>query len=161
MEGTGTVVGTHAPNFVLPDHTGQDVALNEFCREGPVLLVFYPGDFTPVCTKQLCNYRDNLDQFFKFGIRVVGISSNSVEDHKRFAARYQFPFPLLSDQDKTVAKLYKCHSFLMFGAVSRAVFIIDKNQRILYRYVEPTVLTRRSADELVGILRDLKAHNLI
>lgn len=160
-EGSGAVVGKRAMDFILDDHEGNEVSLREACKVAPVMLVFYPGDFTPVCTKQLCNYRDNMSQFAEMGIQIFGISGNGPEEHKKFASEYNFPFLLLSDPGKSVAKKFGCTSLLMFGGVSRAVFIINTDMLILYRYVEPTSLSRRSADELLGILRDLRSHKLI
>lgn len=161
MEGQGVVIGKKAPDFVLKDQSGGVVTLSKVTPVAPTLLVFYPGDFTYVCTKQLCNYRDNFEQFNKFGIQVFGISSNAKERHEEFAKTYDFPFLLLSDPGSQVAKSFGCTSLLMFGKVSRAVFIINTKGIILYRYVEPTTLTHRSAAELVGILQDLKDNKLI
>lgn len=161
MQGEGTVVGKRAINFVLPDQSGRDVSLTDLCRSGPTLLVFYPGDFRLICTQQLCSYRDNLSQFGEFGLMIAGISQNSPEEHKQFADKYAFGFPLLTDTGREVAKRMGCTSFLMAGTVSRACLIINRDLLILYRYVEPTVLSHRKADELLGVLRDLKKHNLI
>ncbi len=121
MEGEGAVVGKKAPNFILSDQDGKDIALNEICKNGPVMIAFYPGDFTLTCTKQLCNYRDNLNQFTEMGVTVLGISKNSPTEHKKFSDHYSLTFPLLSDPDKDVAKKFKCESLVMLGAVSRAV----------------------------------------
>jgi thioredoxin-dependent peroxiredoxin len=161
MEGQGVVIGKKAPDFTLKDHQGGTVTLSKVIPVAPTLLVFYPGDFTPVCTKQLCNYRDNFEDFNRFGIQIFGISPNDVQKHAEFAKAYEFPFLLLSDPGQQVAKSFGCTSLLMFGKVSRAVFMINTKGVILYRYVEPTSLTRRKADELVGILTDLKENKLI
>jgi peroxiredoxin Q/BCP len=120
------------------------------------LLVFYPGDFTPVCTKQLCEYRDHFDHFIKLGIQIIGISKNTPEEHAAFKKQYGFQFPLLSDPENVVAKEYKCGSKWMFGAVSRANVIVDQNQNIVYRYVEKLPITRRKADEMQEILLSLQ-----
>ncbi|MDZ4676677.1 MAG: peroxiredoxin [Oligoflexia bacterium] len=161
MEGIGTVIGKKAPDFTLKDHHGGTVTLSQVSAVAPTILAFYPGDFTPVCTKQMCNYRDNFENFIKFGVQVFGISHNDTEKHVEFAEKYDFPFLLLSDPDHLVAKSYGCTSLLMFGQVSRAVFIINTKGYILYRYVEPTILTHRNAGELVKILEDLKKNNLL
>ena len=156
LQGQGSVVGKRAHDFVLEDHLGDEIILSDVCKTSPVMLVFYPGDFTPVCTKQLCNYQDNLSEFKRLGVRILGISSNSNKEHRKFASDYDFSFSLLSDPHKTVAKKYGCNSLMMFGGVSRAVFIVNTQMMILYRYVEPTILTRRKAEELISILRDLR-----
>ncbi len=161
MEGLGTVIGKRAPNFTLEDQSGEKISLYKILNNGPVMLVFYPGDFTLVCTKQLCNYRDAWPDFEKFGIQLYGISTNSTEEHLKFATKYEFPFKLLSDFDRTVALQYEVSSFIMFGRSSRAILILNSRGIILYRYVEPTVLTRRKADELLLILQDLRDNGLV
>jgi thioredoxin-dependent peroxiredoxin len=161
MEGTGTVVGKPAPDFALADADANTVRLSDACKKGPVLLVFYPGDFTMVCTKQLCNYRDKLSDFSEFGVQIIGISHNPSKDHKKFGEKYAFPFPLLTDPGREVAKRFGCASPWMLGKPSRSVFIINSKQVTLYKYVEPTTLTYRSGPELVGILKDLKKAKLI
>lgn len=124
MTSQQAVVGERAPDFELPDSSGQGVTLGSLLKNGPLLLVFYPGDFTMVCTKQLCNYRDNREKFSQFGIQVVGVSANDPDSHSKFAQQYDLPFKLLSDPDKRVARAFGCTSLLMFGGISRAVFII-------------------------------------
>lgn len=150
-----------APDFALESQTHEQVRLSDVLKKGPVLLVFYPGDFTPVCTRQLCNYRDSLESFRRYGVQLVGVSFNTPLQHKAFAAKYGFDFPLLSDPKRDVAKLYGCTSLLMLGNVSRAVFIVSADGRILYRYVEPTTLTRRKADELLEILARLRENGAL
>lgn len=161
LEGEGAVIGKIAPDFLLSDQNGSSVRLSEACAKGSVLLAFYPRDFTMVCTKQLCNYRDNMSAFREFGLQIFGISSNPSNSHAKFGATYEFPFQLLSDGDKTVTKQFGCSSLFMGGGMSRAVFIINPKRIILYRYVEPTILTRRSAAELIAVLADLRKHNLL
>jgi peroxiredoxin Q/BCP len=161
MEGQGTAVGKKAPNFSLTSHGGANVTLLEELKLGPVMLVFYPGDFTPVCTKQLCNYRDHLLDFEKLGVRIIGISTNNSESHQKFAEKFDLPFRLLSDPDHKVAKMFECTSLLMLGRVSRAVVIINNQGVILYRYVEPTSLSRRKSEELLKILQDLESNKLL
>ncbi|HEX4924841.1 MAG TPA: peroxiredoxin [Bdellovibrionales bacterium] len=145
-----------APDFTLPDHKGGTVNLYEALKNGPAMLVFYPGDFTPVCTAQLCNYRDNIERFAGHGVQVFGISEDAPEQHARFAKEFEFPFPLLTDKGQAVAKAYGCTSLFMFGKVSRAVFIINSRGAIVYRYVEPLAITRRKADDLIAVISDLK-----
>jgi peroxiredoxin Q/BCP len=161
MEGQGKVIGRRAEDFSLMDQDGGVFTLSKEFPVQPLLLVFYPGDFTMVCTKQLCDYRDNLGDIANLGVRLVGISKNSVLEHAQFAGRYSFPFKLLSDPQNKVAKIYGCTSLLMLGTVSRAVFIINQQGLVLYRFVEPTTLTRKTAQELVGILGDLRSNKLL
>ncbi len=161
MEGQGTIVGKVAPDFTLPDHLGNPVNLGAVCSAGPVLIVFYPKDFTKVCTKQLCNYSDNMAGFQELGVQVLGISHNAASSHSQFAKRFNFPFKLLTDVNHKVTRDFDCSSLFMFGAMSRAVFIVSAKRVILYRYVEPTVLTHRSAKELLQILKDLRTNKVI
>lgn len=155
------MVGKVASEFSLDDQHGKKVSLYETLKSGPVLLAFYPGDFTPVCTRQLCNYSDNLSSFSKFDLQVLGISHNSVESHASFATKYNFPFPLLSDPDRKIAEQYGCRSFFMFGRTTRAVFIVSPKRVILYRYVEPTILTHRNSGEITKILLDMKVNGIL
>jgi peroxiredoxin Q/BCP len=161
LEGEGTVIGKRAPDFSLPDQFGTEVTLAALCKQGPLILAFYPGDFTMVCTKQLCNYRDHMEDFRHLGLQVVGISPNPTYSHSRFAKKFDFDFKLLSDPNSRIARAYDCSSVFMFGRVSRAVFVINRQRLVLYRYVEPTILTHRSATELVGIVTDLKSNKLL
>ncbi|MFM7899308.1 MAG: peroxiredoxin, partial [Actinomycetota bacterium] len=91
-------VGDRAPDFTLPGTGGASHSLAQY-RGGPVVLVFYPGDNTPVCTKQLCKYNDELAQFTGLSAQVLGISTQSVESHEKFATKHGFRFPLLADVD--------------------------------------------------------------
>src|SRR4051812_21023971 len=115
MEGTGAVVGKRFIDFSLPDQEGNTFTLSQGLQAGPILLAFYPGDFTMVCTKQLCSYRDHLADFRALGINIVGISKNPAKEHARFAEEYGFNFQLLTDTSLDVAKRYECTSFLMLG----------------------------------------------
>lgn len=157
LVGKGRWLDKNAPDFALPDQNGKLFQFHESLKQNPYLLVFYPGDFTAVCTKQLCDYRDHLGEFKAFDVNVAGISKNSIESHSRFATQNGFAFPLLSDPNEDVAKAYGCRSLLMFGGVSRAIAIVGKNQRIRYHYVENTSITRRKASELLDVLAQLKA----
>jgi peroxiredoxin Q/BCP len=161
MQGTGLVIGKRAPDFTLRDHTGQPFVLSQAYQMSPVMLAFYPHDFSPVCTRQLCNYKDHIADFQKYDVQIFGISGNTIEKHRDFSKKYDFPFRLLSDPGNLVAKSYGCTSRLMLGNVTRAIFIVNKPGVLLYRYIEPLTLTRRKAEELVGILADMKSNALI
>lgn len=139
-----------APNFTLPNENNASVSLYDYLAKGPVMLVFYPGDFTPVCTKQLCDYQENMDKFTARGIQVLGISADDPEKHQKFIKKFGFTFPLLTDPGKKIAKLYDCKSAFMLGAVSRAIVLINQRKEIVYRYKEPIAITRRESEELLG-----------
>ncbi len=157
----GIIIGKPAPDFNLQDHTGGFVVFKETIKVLPAMLVFYPGDFTPVCTSQLCEYRDNIDEFNAFGIRIFGISPNDVNSHANFVSEHSFPFVLLSDINNKVARQYGCNSLFMLGKVSRAVFLVNTKGIIIYRYVEPTILTRRKSSELIQVMHQLRDNNLL
>jgi thioredoxin-dependent peroxiredoxin len=115
--------GNKAPDFTLPDSEGRMISLSEYAGKR-VLLVFYPGDDTPVCTSQLCSYRDNYSEFQKRGIAILGISMDSVDSHKKFGEKNSLPFTLLSDREKSVSRLYDVLDFL--GMSKRAYVFIDE-----------------------------------
>jgi thioredoxin-dependent peroxiredoxin len=156
----GIIIGKPAPVFTLQDHSGSFVNLTGSIKVSSVILVFYPGDFTPVCTKQLCDYRDNMEQFHSFGVQLFGISKNDRDSHSKFVDAHKFPFPLLTDPDNKVAKQYGCSSLFMLGSISRAVFLVNTKGMILYRYIEPTVLTRRKSDDLIKVIKQLRDNKL-
>ena len=121
--------GERAPEFTLPDETGTDRSLTELLRADALVLYFYPADFTPGCTRQACTLRDLHADIERAGLRVVGISPQSPASHAKFKAKHQLPFTLLSDEQKTVAKMYGVNGPLGIG-VRRATFLIDASRRI-------------------------------
>jgi thioredoxin-dependent peroxiredoxin len=118
-----------APEFTLPDETGKDRSLTELLSPGAIVLYFYPADFTPGCTRQACVLRDLHSEIERAGLRVVGISPQSPQTHAKFKAKYQLPFVLLSDEHKTVIKMYGVNGPLGLG-VRRASYLIDGGRRI-------------------------------
>jgi peroxiredoxin Q/BCP len=117
-------VGTRAPEFTLPDQDGRDMSLSTLLNRGPVILYFYPADFTPGCTRQACSIRDLYSEVLRVGFTVAGISPQKSARHLAFRERYKLPFTLLSDPDKSVIKMYDVDGPLGFG-VRRATFLID------------------------------------
>ncbi len=145
-------VGDRAPEFTLPSTGGGTVSLSDLAGR-PVVLVFYPGDDTPVCTKQLNSYNDELGQFEELQAQVLGISAQGVDSHERFRDRHGFKFPLLADPDKKVAALYGTLGPL--GFPRRSVFIVDATGTVRYAHRAIAGLTFRPVDELVRVLRSL------
>jgi thioredoxin-dependent peroxiredoxin len=121
--------GASAPPFTLPDQDGTPVTLSGLLQAGPLILYFYPADFTPGCTREACSIRDLHDQILASGLRVVGVSPQSPESHRQFRERHQLPFPLLADVDKVAVKAYDVNGPLGFG-VRRASFLIGTEGRI-------------------------------
>ena len=144
-------VNDKAPVFSLQSDSGDDYRLSDHLGER-VLLVFYPGDNTPVCTRQLCEYRDGIESFSELGVSVVGISSDDLESHRRFRSKHELPFILLSDPDLEVAKLYGCKGTL---GMKRAVFLVDENGVVRYAHIETLALFRRRAEELLEVIAAL------
>lgn len=149
-------VGDPAPDFRLAgtrvDGGVAEYSLADFA--GHVLvLAFYPGDGTSVCTKQLADYNAGLDVFDELDARVVGISPQGVESHQRFAAEQRFRFPLLADTDKAVARAYGTLGPL--GFPRRSVFIVDGAGVVRYAHRAIAGLTFRPAGELAVVLRTL------
>jgi thioredoxin-dependent peroxiredoxin len=122
-------VGERAPEFTLPDHTGTDRSLTQLLSAGAIILYFYPADFTPGCTRQACKMRDLHTELQKAGLGVVGISPQSPQSHARFRDKYNLPFILLSDEQKTVIKMYGLNGPLGIG-VRRASYLIDGSRRV-------------------------------
>jgi peroxiredoxin Q/BCP len=130
-------VGSPAPAFTLPDQTGNPVSLADLTREHVVVLYFYPKDETPGCTKEACSFRDSYDVFAEAGAQVVGVSTDSVESHTRFANHHKLPFVLLSDADGAVRSAYGVTPVL--GLLpGRATFVIDREGVIRHTFSSMT-----------------------
>ena len=140
-----------APDFTLKDGSGADWRLADQ-RGKVVVLLFYPGDETPICTKQMCSVRDRWEDYQATGAEVVGISSDSVESHHKFAEHYDLPLRLLSDPEEKVSKLYGARS-LIPGKVARSVFVIDANGILRYQDVRPLGLFKPKDDEIMAEVR--------
>ena len=146
-----TAVGQSAPDFSLKDGDGN--AWNLSANRGKVVvLLFYPGDETPICTRQMCSVRDRWEDYVATGAEVVGISTDSVESHKKFSEHHELPLRLLSDADGKVAKLYGAQS-LIPGKVARSVFVIDANGTIRHRDVRPIGLFKPKDDDNIAAIR--------
>ncbi|MFV0309919.1 MAG: peroxiredoxin [Desertimonas sp.] len=146
-------VGDRAPEFTLAG-TGGEHSLADYAGR-PVVLVFYPGDDTPVCTKQLNAYNDGLDRFEGLGAQVLAISAQDVASHDRFATKHGFAFPLLADTDKGVAAAYG--TLGPIGFPRRSVFIVDGDGIVRYAHRAMAGLTFRPVDELIGVLETIGA----
>src|SRR5437868_7381637 len=138
----GTVPGEPEREFTLSDERGH-----------PVVLAFYPGDETPVCTKQLCSYQHDLETLRGLEAKLWGISSQTIDSHEQFQAHRGLTFPLLSDVRNEAFNAYGLGSLLN----RRAVFVIDADGRIAWRHVSTTGLTYQKADRIADVLRSLPA----
>jgi thioredoxin-dependent peroxiredoxin len=122
--------GELAPDFELPDQDGRKRQLSSLFDGKPLILYFYPADFTPGCTKEACDLRDLHTRILASGLRVFGVSPQSPESHRRFREQHALPFTLLSDEDKVAIKAFDVDGPLGIG-VRRATFLIDAKRRIV------------------------------
>jgi len=144
-------IGDPAPNFTLKDSSGEDWALSNY-KGRTIVLMFYPGDDTPVCTKEMCSVRDHWSEYQASGAEVVGISTDSVESHDKFTSKYDLPLRLLSDKDGEVRDKYGANSLLP-GRTARAEFVIDKDGKIVYQKVRPIGLFRPADSDILEAIR--------
>lgn len=142
--------GDIAPDFTLPATGGRTISLSSF-KGNKVVLVFYPGDDTAVCTKQLNSYNNELEAFSSVGAQVLAISAQDISSHEQFSGKYNFGFPLLSDPDKEVATLYGTVGPL--GFPRRSIFVVDSEGIVRYAHRAIAGLTFRPVEELVEALQ--------
>lgn len=160
-------VGDTAPDFELPGTDGHAFKLSEH-RGGNVVLAFYPGDATRVCTAQFCSYRDNADRLDRLDAEVVGISPQSVDSHERWTQEQQLNVPLLADEDLAVSKLYGVTGWLGPLArfteledapggryVMRSIFVVDGKGVVRYRHVSRTGATFQSVEDIERALASI------
>ena len=140
-----------APDFTLPDGEGREWRLQDN-RGQVVVLLFYPGDETPICTRQMCSVRDRWPDYQATGAEVVGISTDSVESHRSFAEHHELPLRLLSDAEGKVSLLYGARS-LIPGKVARSVFVIDADGKLRYQDVRPLGLIKPKDDAIISAIR--------
>jgi peroxiredoxin Q/BCP len=145
-------VGEQAPDFELPGTEGP-FKLSEH-RGERVVLLFYPGDNTPVCKAQFCSYRDHRDEFAALGATVVGISSQDVASHQGFIEKNSLTVPLLADVDGAVAREYSAHGRM---GTKRAVIVIDEAGVVRHRHDHLLGLDYQSVDDLKRVLDELPA----
>lgn len=122
--------GRKAPDFELPDQDGNRHTLGDLLAKGPLILYFYPADFTPGCTKEACSFRDLHQELTRARLRVVGVSPQDVSSHRRFADEHGINFTLLADPDKSVIKAYDVDGPLGIG-VRRGTYLIGRDGQIL------------------------------
>lgn len=139
--------GDKAPDFTAPLSDGTEFTLSKSLSQAPIVLYFYPKDFTPGCTKEACALRDDFPKFQDYKATVIGVSYDSVKSHQDFAKKYRLPFPLASDDKKTVAKAFGVDGLLF---AQRATFIIGADQSVLW--ADPRVDPSKHSAELQDAL---------
>lgn len=122
-------IGQKAPEFEVVSSQGKALKLSDFRGKKNVVLYFYPGDFTPVCTKETCGFRDMYDELASQDTEIIGVSVDSDDSHRKFAEKYKVPFDLVSDETRAIAKAYGATGFFrdLIGKMARKTFVIDKN----------------------------------
>jgi peroxiredoxin Q/BCP len=151
----GVEIGDAAPDFTLPGiqaHDRRDYTLSEY-KGTKVVLAFYPGDDTPGCTRQMCSYRDNFDDFGGVDAVVLGISPQDVDSHEKWIEKRSLPFPLLADTEKKVIEQYGVAAPII--SVRRAVFLVDTDGIVRYKHVAIIGATFRKPSELTGELAEM------
>lgn len=147
----GIRVDQQAPDFTLKDEHGEDWRLSEK-RGQVVVMLFYPGDETPVCTKQMCSVRDRWADYLATGAEVVGVSTDTIESHRKFSEHHGLPFRLLADPESKVTSLYGVRSWLP-GRSARAVIVIDADGVVRHRQVQPLSLFRPKDEQVIEAIR--------
>jgi peroxiredoxin len=147
----GPAAGDQAPDFALPGTGGRDYTLSDY-RGQPVVLVFYPGDDTPVCTVQLRSYSDGMQGFDELGVQVLAISPQDVASHERFASNYGLRMPLLADTEQSVAESYGILGPL--GFYRRSIFVIDACGVIRFVRRSLTSLNFIDSDHLLQAVKE-------
>ncbi len=118
-------IGSRAPEFTLPDQDDRSISLSTLLNRGPLILYFYPADFTPGCTREACIFRDLHAQVLSAGLSLSGISPQAPQRHSQFREKYKLPFPLLCDVEKFVIRMYDVNGPLGLG-VRRVTYLIDQ-----------------------------------
>lgn len=146
-------VGDAAPDFKLMNQSGEWVTLSSFCGVKAVVLYFYPKDDTPGCTVESCTFRDSYEDFQAAGAEVIGISSDSLESHQKFASKHKLPFTLLSDEGGQVRKLYGVPATL--GLLpGRVTYVIDKSGVVRHTF-NSQFNPKAHVQEALGVLQQI------
>lgn len=127
-------IGDPLPEFILKDQDGNDFNSTEKIGNQPLVLFFYPKDFTPGCTREVCDFRDQYEDFTDLGAMVVGVSSDSTKMHARFASRFRLPFTLLSDPKSKVGRIFGIKNSFLNLLPGRETFVFDKEGKLAHHY---------------------------
>jgi thioredoxin-dependent peroxiredoxin len=147
-------VGSVAPGFTLPSQAGEMVSLEDFFGRKPVVLFFYPKDDSPGCTREVCAFRDNFEEFGKLDAEVIGISSDSVESHMSFAVKHELSFTLLSDEAGNIRRLYGVpKTFGLFPG--RVTYVIDKEGVVRHVFASQLSVERHVQEALAALRSDV------
>ena len=142
--------GASAPDFELEDQHGDTVRLSDYHGKGPVVIYFYPKDDTGGCTAEACAFRDDFERFQAAGAAILGISSDSVAGHKKFASKHSLPFTLLADPNGLVRKQYGVSNTLGFMP-GRSTIVVDKEGVVRHVFTSPFEFTKHAEEALKAI----------
>jgi peroxiredoxin Q/BCP len=147
-------VGSVAPHFTLPSQAGEMVSLEEFFGRKPVVLFFYPKDDSPGCTREVCAFKDNFEEFGELDAEVIGISSDSVESHMSFAVKHDLSFTLLSDEGGNIRRLYGVpKTFGLFPG--RVTYVIDREGVVRHVFASQLSVKRHVQEALTALRSDV------
>lgn len=149
-------IGQPAPKFVSKDQQGNVISLDDFQGE-PVVIYFYPKDSTPTCTVQACNLRDNYSDLKKKGIHIIGVSADDEKSHQKFIKKFDLPFPLIADVDRTLIEQYgvwgeKKFMGRVFDGIHRTTFVLDSSHVLIGIIEKPT--SKNHSEEILEIFEN-------
>ncbi len=147
-------VGSKIPQFVLPDQDGNNININDLTGKSNLVIYFYPKDDTPGCTAEACSFRDQFVDFKETGAEVIGISSDTVASHKKFAEKHNLPFRLLSDVNKQVRKAFGVPGDMLGLLPGRVTYVVDK-QGIVRHIFNSQFNAAKHVEEAIGVLKQL------
>jgi len=142
-------IGQPAPSFEAESTLGS-IRLADYLGKRPIVLIFYPKDETPICTKQLCAVRDSKEQYAACNALVLGINPGSLEEHRKFSAKYMYDFPLIADREERIRQLYDVGKLFLLGQ-QRVVYVIGQGGTIVY-----AKKGNRPTKEIVSALKQLR-----
>jgi peroxiredoxin Q/BCP len=147
-------LGSLAPDFALRSQTGEIVRLSDVTGERAVVVFFYPRDETPICTAEACAFRDSYETFLEAGADVLGISSDPIDKHQRFAERNSLRFRLLSDSDGAIRRKYEVEDSVPFLMPGRATYVVDR-ERIIRHHFSSQLRPNAHVNEALSVVRQL------
>lgn len=149
----GLKVGQLIPEFALYDQDGKIFNSSELVGKKPLVIFFYPKDYTPGCTAEVCSFRDSYEEFTELGAQVIGISSDSENTHRKFVSKYRLPFTLLADTENKVSRLFKVKRKLFNLIPGRETYVISKEGVILFVFnsVNATLHMKKALNALKNI----------
>ncbi len=148
-------IGNDVPKFELKDQFGKIFNIDSVIGKKNLVIYFYPKDDSPGCTKQACSFRDQFEAFSDADAMIIGISSQSVESHRKFAEKYRLTYTLLSDTGNKVRKLFGVPTNFLGLIPGRVTYIVDKNGKIVYIFNSQTK-AEKHIDEALRIIKEMK-----